>query len=240
MDQLQFEAASGQEDKGDQEGGGKEGKGNKNDKGERRETPTVAGQEGKGRGSKPPTAFGQEHKKRGDPVVNDEDCGGSEAKGKKRKNLELQALEAENQRLRQRIEQFAEECAAASKEEPALHQAVWEREYEEAVALINSGSDVNGKNSSGMTPLHCAARLCNVGLVELLLEKGADANAITHKTKKPGGYCALALLAEASHRQLRWENVRATAELITRRRHGHGNVCCSNGGDWENHLAFDQ
>ena len=45
-------------------------------------------------------------------------------------------------------------------------------------------------------------------------EKRADANAITHKTKKPGGYCALALLAEASHKELPWENVRATAELL--------------------------
>ena len=65
-----------------------------------------------------------------------------------------------------------------------------------------------------MTPLHCAARLCNVRLVELLLEKGADANAITEKTTKPGGYCALALLADAPHRELRHEDVRATAELF--------------------------
>ena len=105
LDYLHFFTASGQEDKGDQEGGGKEGKGNKNDKGERRETPTVAGQEGKGRGSKPPTAFGQEDKKRGDLVVNDEDRGGPEEKGKKRKNIELQneALQAENEALRQRL-----------------------------------------------------------------------------------------------------------------------------------------
>ena len=214
LDQLQFEAASGQEDKGDQEGGGKEGKGNKNDTGERRETPSVAGQEGKGRGSKPPTAFGQEHKNRGDPVVNHEDCGG--AKGKKRKNPELQALEAENQRLRQRIDQleFTEECAAASKEEPALHQAVWKREYEKAVALIDGGSDVNGENSSGMTPLHCAARDCNVLMTKLLLEKGADANAITDMTTKPKGYCALALLADRPHRLLHHEDVQATAELL--------------------------
>ena len=214
LDQLQFEAASGQEDKGDQEGGGKEGKGNKNDTGERRETPSVAGQEGKGRGSKPPTAFGQEHKNRGDPVVNHEDCGG--AKGKKRKNPELQALDAENQRLRQRIDQleFTEECAAASKEEPALHQAVWEREYEKAVALIDGGSDVNGENSSGMTPLHCAARDCNVLMTKLLLEKGADANAITDMTTKPKGYCALALLADRPHRLLHHEDVQATAELL--------------------------
>ena len=102
-----------------------------------------------------------------------------------------------------------EEYAAASKE-PALHQAFMESADEESRALINTGSDVNGKNFSGMTPLHCAARLCNVELVKLLLEKGADANATIHKTKKPGCYSALALLAEASHRELRWENVRAT------------------------------
>ena len=117
--------------------------------------------------------------------------------------------------LRQALKTYEEDYAAASKE-PALHQAVMEGANEDARVLINTESDVNVKNFSGMTPLHCAARLCNVGLVELLLEKGADANAITHKTKKPGGYCALALLAEASHREPRWENVRATAELLVR------------------------
>ena len=50
--------------------------------------------------------------------------------------------------------------------------------------LINADCNVvNLKDFCGMTPLHCAARLCNVGLVELLLEKAADANAITYKTK---------------------------------------------------------
>ena len=72
--------------------------------------------------------------------------------------------------------------------------------------LINADSNVvNLKDFCGMTPLHCAARLCNVGLVELLLEKAADANAITYNTKNPGGDCALALLGDASHRKLRWE-----------------------------------
>ena len=77
----------------------------------------------------------------------------------------------------------------------------------EAMLLLNTDSDVNSKNFSGMTPLHCAARLCNVALVSLLLEIGADANVITYKTKTPGGYCPLALLAEASHRELPWEDV---------------------------------
>ena len=83
--------------------------------------------------------------------------------------------------------------------------------------LLNTDSDVNLKNFCGMTPLHCAARLCNVGLVKLLLEIGADANVITYKTKTPGGYCPLAFLADASHRQLRWEDVQRAAALLVDR-----------------------
>ena len=99
LDYLHFFTASGQEDEGDQEGDGKEGKGNKNDKGQRRKTPTAAGQEGKGKGSKTPTALGQEDKKGGDgdegdtmkreplldQVVNEEEGEGAVGKGKKRK-----------------------------------------------------------------------------------------------------------------------------------------------------------
>ena len=65
-----------------------------------------------------------------------------------------------------------------------------------------------------MTPLHCAARLCNVKLVDMLLNMGADANAITYKTRTPGGYSALALLAENSHREMQWGDVQKTAALL--------------------------
>ena len=87
LDQLEFLTASGQEDKGDQEGDGKRGKGNNNDKGQKGKTPTAAGQEGKGRGSETRTALGQEDKKGGlpDRVVNEEDREGAVGKGKKRK-----------------------------------------------------------------------------------------------------------------------------------------------------------
>ena len=88
------------------------------------------------------------------------------------------------------------------------------RNFERAKTLINERADVNITDCGGMTPLHCAARLCNVGLVELLLERGADANAITYKTRTPGGYSALALLAENSHRDMQWEDVQKTAALL--------------------------
>ena len=80
--------------------------------------------------------------------------------------------------------------------------------------LLNTDSDVNSKNYCGMTPLHYAARRCNVRLVDLLLKMGADANAITYKTRTPGGYSALALLGENSHKGLRWEDVREIAALL--------------------------
>lgn len=104
---------------------------------------------------------------------------------------------------------------AAKSKEPVLHQSILDGLDEEAKLLINADSNVvNLKDFCGMTPLHCAARLCTVGLVEVLLEKAADANAITYKTKNPGGYCAPALLGDASHRKLRWEDVRKTTALL--------------------------
>ena len=83
--------------------------------------------------------------------------------------------------------------------------------------LLNTVSDVNSKNFSGMTPLHCAARLCNVGMVDLLLQMGADANAITDETRTPGGYSALTLFAENSHKGRHWEDVQKIAELFVDR-----------------------
>ena len=65
------------------------------------------------------------------------------------------------------------------------------------IELINDGADVNVKDAPGMTtPLHLAAREIAPDVVKLLLEKRADANALTSRARKPGGYCALACLAD--------------------------------------------
>jgi len=106
---------------------------------------------------------------------------------------------------------------ATAYKEPPLHQAILNEDDSEAMLLLNTNSDVNLKNFSGMTPLHCAARLCNVRLVNMLLNMGADANAITYKTRTPGGYSALTLFAENSHKGRHWEDVQKIAELLVDR-----------------------
>ena len=103
--------------------------------------------------------------------------------------------------------------------EPELILAIKKREFEDAKTLINAGCIVNIWDVGGMTPLHCAAREARADLVELLLEAGADANAITFMMRKPGGDCPLANLAEASHRNLPWDQILSTAQLFVRRMH---------------------
>ena len=120
------------------------------------------------------------------------------------------ALLEDLENLRRRLQKMEEEQPS----EPELILAIKKWEFEDAKTLINAGCIINIWDVGGMTPLHCAARDCNVQMTKLLLEKGADANAITDKTTKPAGYCALALLADVSHRELPHEDVRATAELL--------------------------
>ncbi|MBU1108264.1 MAG: ankyrin repeat domain-containing protein [Candidatus Riflebacteria bacterium] len=53
-------------------------------------------------------------------------------------------------------------------------------------ALLESGVDVKGKNSSNSdTPLHVAARFDRRPLTRVLLEKGADVNALNHLDETP-------------------------------------------------------
>jgi ankyrin repeat protein len=51
--------------------------------------------------------------------------------------------------------------------------------------LIDKGANVNAKSRDGFTPLHVAAMRGNLPVVELLLESGADPNAIVQYGKTP-------------------------------------------------------
>ena len=65
-----------------------------------------------------------------------------------------------------------------------------------------------------MTPLHCAARQAKADVAQALLEKEADANAITFMMRKPGGYCALACLADIGPKAPRWDDISSTAKVF--------------------------
>ncbi len=63
--------------------------------------------------------------------------------------------------------------------ENALHMAVCQQEYAVAEELIALGIDLNARGDLGRTPLHEAAALGALALVELLVESGADVFALT-------------------------------------------------------------
>lgn len=55
---------------------------------------------------------------------------------------------------------------------PALHEAIDESNIGEVLRLIGNGYDINKRDVSGLTPLHCAALNGNHHCVSLLLEAG--------------------------------------------------------------------
>lgn len=64
-----------------------------------------------------------------------------------------------------------------------LHEAT---EYLDMVELlVGHGADVNAKSSTGLTPLHRAARGSSAKIVEFLISKGADVNAKTNDGRTP-------------------------------------------------------
>ena len=72
----------------------------------------------------------------------------------------------------------------------------------------------NVNDPTGMTPLHLAAREIEPDLVRLLLDKRANANALTFSTRNPGGYCALGSLVESKAQESRWDDIYTIAKLL--------------------------
>jgi ankyrin repeat protein len=63
--------------------------------------------------------------------------------------------------------------------ETALYQAVANKRFDVAQALLARGASVNIQTCTGATALHCAAKYQQLGMVSLLLQYGAD---VTRKT----------------------------------------------------------
>jgi ankyrin repeat protein len=105
-------------------------------------------------------------------------------------------VEKEHARIvRLLVEHGASLDAASESGETLLHLAARHGRVEAARFLIESGLDVNAPTQSGLTPLHYAAQMPDggwvfagdgsgeVALVELLIEAGADVNAVATVTK---------------------------------------------------------
>lgn len=66
-----------------------------------------------------------------------------------------------------------------SEGENALHIAVIRNALSVAKALIAAGIELNARGDLGHTPLHEAASMCDLPMVQLLVESGADVHALT-------------------------------------------------------------
>ena len=88
------------------------------------------------------------------------------------------------------------------------------RDWNLVTEIIKNGADVNVNDAPCMTPLHRAAREIAINVAELLLEKRANANALTSRARKPGGYCALASLADIGTQGSRWDEIVGIAKLL--------------------------
>jgi len=67
-----------------------------------------------------------------------------------------------------------------------LHLACYCRHIDVVILLLNHGVDINSKNASGWTALHwaCANGGNSKGLIELLIERGADIRIRDHQTRQ--------------------------------------------------------
>ena len=68
---------------------------------------------------------------------------------------------------------------------PPLGTAAFVRSVPLSRLLLDAGADVNGQGVGGFTALHTAALNGDEELVELLLERGADASLTTAQGKRP-------------------------------------------------------
>lgn len=100
----------------------------------------------------------------------------------------------------------------------------WARTREVVEWLIGHGADVNargaagrlrGRSEGGYTALHEAVKRGDAAMVTVLLEKGADVNAISYEDRTP---LELALLESKGENKERVERREAVAELL--RQHG--------------------
>ena len=64
-----------------------------------------------------------------------------------------------------------------------IHDAVLDEDIDEVQRQLDAGVDVNEENSIGYTPLHYAAGVGRIDIVELLIEHGANINATDSSNK---------------------------------------------------------
>ena len=83
-----------------------------------------------------------------------------------------------------------------------MREAINRCQFGQAFTFIRDGADVNAKDIGGMTPLHGAARLAKSDLVEVLLEKRADANAFSYTSWAPGHWSPLMSFGEADQKRI--------------------------------------
>ena len=65
-----------------------------------------------------------------------------------------------------------------------------------------------------MTPLHRAARTADHYMVQALLDRNANPDALTWRHRAPGNVSALHNLAEADQRHMYWRDVRLTCGAV--------------------------
>jgi Ankyrin repeats (many copies) len=70
-------------------------------------------------------------------------------------------------------------------EDSTLHWACSFNSIEVAKVLLSYGIDVDGINLEGITPLHIAVKMLNVGMIKLLLSEGASPGILDHSGRTP-------------------------------------------------------
>ena len=74
---------------------------------------------------------------------------------------------------------------AVAHENATLWAAASAGDMAQVERMVRDGAPINGKDKSGMTPLHYAAQSKNFQLVRVLIQHGADVNAKTNENVTP-------------------------------------------------------